>query len=363
MATNKDKVYRWGIIGCGRISNDFCNALTGYNRAKIVACAARKLESARKFAKKYDIDRAYSSYDEIVKDGNIDIMYIGTIHPSHYNNVISCLENGIHVLCEKPMGINYFETKQMIDCALRNKRFLLEGIWTRYFPAVKQVKKWIDDGVIGTPRHLQCDFGLSRSGPKQSPTSWMNELNGGAFMGLGCYVIDPVQRTFGNGRYPPKISAIGKIDDKYGVDTIVAVNILYPDTQQFAQINCTGIVKTQEELIINGTKGKIKINSPMHCPTSIELYESVGREQKLVETKEYPLDNVAKFKYPKGFIFPNSEAFIYEIKHVTEECLDNDLLESPLYKWDETLLNIKISDEIRRQIGLKFNQDKLQSKL
>ena len=120
--------------------------------------------------------------------------------------------------------------------------------------------------------------------------------------------------------------------------------------------------KTQEELIINGTKGRIKINSPMHCPTSIELYKTVGREQKLVETKEYPLDNVANFRYPKDFIFPNSEAFIYEIEHVTE-CLDKGLIESPLYKWHEALLNIKISDEIRKQIGLKFNQDKIKSKL
>ena len=366
MALTSDKIYNWGIIGCGRISNDFCNVLTGYNRAKMVACSARNIKNAQKFAEKFDIEKSYGSYSEIAKDDTIDIVYVGTIHPSHYLNVIECLRNGKHVLCEKPIGINYFETKSMIDTALRNKKFLLEGVWTRYFPAIIECKKWIDDGLIGTPMQLSCDFGVSRSGPIQSATSWSNKLNGGAFMSLGIYIIDPVTRIFGT-RYPSKISAIGIIDNKYNVDTMVSVNILYQDTNQYAQINTNSFVTTQEECIINGTKGKIKI-STQHCPTSLELYQTMDRKQVLIKKKEFPLTDIIKkypFKYKEknAFIFPNSEGFIYEIQHVTY-CLDNGLLESPKYKWQEMLLNSKICDEIRKQIGLKFVQDDIkQSKL
>ena len=154
MAAKDQKVYKWGIIGCGRISSDFCNVLSVYGRAEIVACAARKVVSARDFARKYDIDSYYDDYEQLAKDDRVDIVYIGTIHPVHVSNVTQCLENGKHVVCEKPMGVNYSETLSMIDCgaltvyftpfplsksalsfesefvitARRNRRFLLEGM-------------------------------------------------------------------------------------------------------------------------------------------------------------------------------------------------------------------------------------------
>ena len=242
--TQEGKSYRWGILGCGNISSDFCNCLTGFDRAEIVACAARKLSSAKKFAEKYEIDRYYDSYEQLAKDDNIDIIYVGTIHPSHFENVMLCLENNKNVLCEKPMGINFREAKAMIDCARRNRLFLFEGIWTRYFPAVKQCKQWIDEGRIGSPMYLSCDFGISRSKPMDSPVAWKNSLNGGGFMSLGCYVFDPLLRVFGP-RMPSKISAVGCIDDQYKVDTVVAVNVVYEDTSQYAQINCNQLVTTR----------------------------------------------------------------------------------------------------------------------
>lgn len=119
MASDSQKVYRWGIIGCGKISSDFCNVLSVYDRAKIVACAARKLVGARDFARKYEIDSYYDDYAQLAKDDRVDIVYVGTIHPAHVSNVLLCLEYGKHVLCEKPMGVNYSETKAMIDCGMR----------------------------------------------------------------------------------------------------------------------------------------------------------------------------------------------------------------------------------------------------
>ena len=159
---------------------------------------------------------------------------------------------------------------------------------------------------------------------------------------------------------PSKISAVGSIDDKYKVDNIVAVNVLYEDSKQYAQINVNTFAKTVEECNIIGTKGRIRILPPMHCPTKIELYKTVGRELKLCSTKEFPVKSPSEFKHK--FIFPNSQEFIHEIEEVTN-CLDKGLYESPGYKWYEMLLASKIMDKIRKQIGLKFKQDKFQSKL
>merc|ERR1719334_1330575 len=112
---------------------------------------------------------------------------------------------------------------------------------------------------------------------------------------MGCYVVDPLLRAFGP-KMPSVINAVGCIDDKHEVDTVVAVNVFYPETKQFAQINCNAQVKTMEECTISGSKGSIRIKSPHHCPIEVELWESSPRGQILIERKRFPLDKI-KVKY------------------------------------------------------------------
>eukprot|EP01083_Nonionella_stella_P011019 31326_1 len=362
--TTTDKVYRWGIIGCGRISYDFCNCLTASPRSEIAACAARNIKSAQSFANKFDIQTAYGSYESLVKDESIDIVYVGTIHKTHYETVLSCLQNGKHVVCEKPMGINYRETKAMIDCARREQVFLLEAVWTRFFPVTKQVKQWINNGKIGTVVSVASDFGVrfKDNTPSRDTYWWSQKLNGGQWLGLGSYLIDSITRVFGPRM--PEISALGVVDDKYGVDQLVMANMLYRDSMQYAVIREDIYSTSNEECFIVGTNGVIKIHQ-MHAPTKVELYQNTLGEKKLIETKEFGLMDSTKFKYDE-FICPNSAGLYYEIEEVIR-CLDQGLLESPNYKCEEMLINAKISDEIRRQIGLKFDQDTedsvIQSKL
>ena len=124
---------RWGICSAGKISHDFLVGLKALPETShsIQAVAARSLESAQAFATKHAIPRAYGSYEELAKDPKLDVIYIGTIHPSHLSCARMMLEAGKAVLCEKPLTMNAEDTKQLIALAREKNVFLMEGVWMR----------------------------------------------------------------------------------------------------------------------------------------------------------------------------------------------------------------------------------------
>lgn len=357
---NTNKVYNWGILGCGKISNDFANCLDKHPRAKIVACAARSKASAQNFAKTFEIGTYYGSYDELARDKNVDVVYVGTIHPAHYKLTLSCLNNGKHVVCEKPMGMNSKEVGEMIDCAVKNKRFLLEGMWTRFFPVVRRVRSLIfEENAIGDVVSFSGSFGVAMPSIEEAPRLWDIKLGGGGILDLGCYVVAPLSLVFGT-QYPKEIKAMGTIVN--GIDTMMSASLKYSDTQ-FANIGCNFYCNTPEVHDITGTKGRIRIESPSHAPTSFEITrfgnsdekrDDVGKRDVISKTRE-------EFALPKGFrtdfVFSNSEGFYYEVDAVTK-CLDKGLIQSPDFTHKEILITNQIMDELRKQIGVKYPQDK-----
>ena len=346
--TMKDKVYKWGIIGCGKISSDFANCLKHHSRSKIVACGARSLSKSQEFAKDFDIPlfNAYDSYDAVSKDPNVDIVYVGTIHPSHCQSVIFALNNNKHVLCEKPIGMNAHETQSMIDAAHKSNRFLMEAMWTRFFPAIRRVRQLIKADAIGQIVHFYNDFGVLMPSPSEVPRLWQNELGGGAMLDLGCYSVNPLTWIFG-ARMPSDIVAAGHLEN--GIDAISAASVIYSDTKQFAQINCNFYANSFEEFLIVGTKGRIRVQRPSHCPSKIVI-ETNGN----VQTLQFKNTEKVNGKWN----FPGSEGFIHEIEAVTE-CLDEGRTQCLEYTWDDMLVSMKILDEIRRQVGVRYKQDKM----
>ena len=193
----KKSVYNWGIVGCGKISWDFTNCLLKHPRCNVIACGARSLEASQKFANTFDIPIAYENYDNIAKNEEIDVVYIGTYHPSHFPNVIKCLESGKHVICEKPIGINAKQVKKMVDCAKNQKRFLMEAVWTRFFPATRKIRSIINDkNIFGKPHTFIADFGINYSNA-DTPTLWQNKMAGGGTLDLGIYTVAPLTMYFG----------------------------------------------------------------------------------------------------------------------------------------------------------------------
>ncbi|KAF4133219.1 NAD-binding Rossmann fold oxidoreductase family [Phytophthora infestans] len=159
MATNTP--LRWGILGCGRISHTFASNLKPLKTAIFHACAARSLDKAQEFANKHGISNAYDSYETLCSDPDVDIVYIGTLHPTHCDLALLALNHGKHVLVEKPMAMNAKEAETVITLAQQKRLFFMEGMWARFFPAVRFVRQVIEEGGIGDVHHMHSAFGVA----------------------------------------------------------------------------------------------------------------------------------------------------------------------------------------------------------
>lgn len=152
---------KWGIASAGKICHDFVNALSTLSDDdhQVVAVAARDQSRAKEFAQKFDIPNAYGSYLELAEDPNVEIAYIGTLNPQHFEVAQLMLEHGKHVLCEKPLCLNEKQVKKLIAYAERKKLFLMEGIWSRYFPSYQYIRKQIENGTLGEITSVTAEFG------------------------------------------------------------------------------------------------------------------------------------------------------------------------------------------------------------
>lgn len=153
---------KWGIASAGRISHDFVNAVATLNdfEHQVVAVAARDLDRAKEFAERFEIPKAYGSYEELAKDSNVEVVYIGTLNPQHFDVAQLMLENGKHVLVEKPLCMNEKQARKLISYAERKKLFLMEAIWSRSFPSYQYIQKQIKNGMLGEISSVDVEFGF-----------------------------------------------------------------------------------------------------------------------------------------------------------------------------------------------------------
>lgn len=154
-------VLKWGIASAGHIAHDFVNALGTLSKDEhqVVAVGARDLNRAKEFAQRFHIPKAYGSYLELAKDPNVEVVHIGTYDIHHMEVALLMLENGKHILVEKPMGMNEKEVQKIIAYAKQKKLFAMEGIWSRSFTCYEYIRKQIDSGKLGDIVSVQVTFG------------------------------------------------------------------------------------------------------------------------------------------------------------------------------------------------------------
>lgn len=328
---NKKNIIRWGILGTGSIAQQFAEALTFLPDAQLVAIGSRNITTATAFAEKYEIPNAYSSYEELSTAPNVDVVYIATPHTVHKNNILLCLEAGKAVLCEKPFTVNADEAKEVISLARKNKSFLMEAMWTRYFPLILKVREIIDNSEIGELKLLTADFGFQAPYDPQGRLFNL-ELGGGALLDVGIYTISLAFMIFGKPSFVNGIAHIGKTK----VDEQSAVILGY-ERGQLAILGCSLLVDSTNEANIIGTTGKIRIHSPFWQPSVMTL----TTEQKKEEVLNIPF---------------SGNGFNYEACEVMN-CLRMGKIESDVMPLDETLEIMKTIDQIRLQWGLKYPND------
>lgn len=303
---------------------------------QVVAVAARKLDDAQSFAQTHNIPTAYGSYEELSRDPNVDVVYIGVIHPYHLKTCLLFANAKKNILCEKPLAMNTKEVQEILAAAKRNNVFLMEAVWTRFFPASVEIRRLLAQGEVGDVKIVRAEFGVPLS---TVPRSVQKELGGGALLDIGIYCLQFISMVY-NGEKPESIHAAGFCFET-GVDQTVGVTLKYSNNRM-AVFNCSSVVQLQSDATISGTKGSMKIPAHMWCPTSLIVN---GKET------EYP---VPEPYLPINFFF--STGMRYEAEEV-RQCLLKGLKESAIMSHADSILLAEMEDEIRRQLGVVYPQD------
>jgi dihydrodiol dehydrogenase / D-xylose 1-dehydrogenase (NADP) len=329
---------RWGIISAGKISHDFVTALAVLDpkEHQVVAVAARSLSSAQEFAKEHKIPKAYGSYEELIKDPNVEVVYIGATNNTHLPVGKLALNNGKHVLCEKPLCINVRETKELLELARQKNLFLMEAIWSRFFPSYKKLREQIESGAVGEVRQVLVSFGVKIA---EVDRLKLKELGGGSILDIGVYCVQFSQWVFG-GETPLKIVGAGVMNSQ-GVDESTSVTLLYSGGRTATFVTNTKVEMPNEAFAV-GTKGTLKLNNVFNCSTTLETPSG---------TLEFPLPQAAK-----KFNFTNSCGLNYQC-HEVRRCIKSGLIESPIVSHKESLQIAEIMESVRKQIGVVYLQD------
>jgi predicted dehydrogenase len=322
------KNYRWGILGAGRIAEKFCTALCFVEGSEVYAVASRDLAKAKDYASKFNAAVFYGSYNELVKDENVDVIYIATPHAFHYEQAMLCLDNNKPVVCEKPMALSQKQASEMIAVATQKKIFLMEGMWTRFMPFLEKILSLIKEDVIGKLQYVHADFGFTAP-VDLNGRLYKKSLGGGSTLDIGVYCIFLTTLLLGESSNVKTIAKIGET----GVDGYANVIMQY-GTGATAHILTSIIFDTPLEAEIIGSKGRIKINSPWYKATEFSVH--LANDES------------------KSFSMPHSSnGFEYEIREVMR-CLDNGLLESDKMPHQLTLSISRTMDEVLKQAGVSY---------
>ncbi|GAB4553923.1 MAG: Gfo/Idh/MocA family oxidoreductase [Anaerolineae bacterium] len=325
----------WGILGTGKIAHQFATGLKTLPDAKLLAVGSRSRHTADEFGVTFDVPRTYSSYEALAADADVQIVYIGTPHPMHFENTMLCLEAGKAVLCEKPFALNARQAAQMIAKAREKNLFVMEAMWTRFIPAVAEAKRKIDSGDIGEVWMIAADFGFRKAFDPKSrlfdPT-----LGGGALLDVGIYPIAMASWFFGA---PVEIKSAARMAPT-GVDEVATMQIKYQGGQ-LAALSCAISLKTRMEATFAGTEGYLVIHAPFWKATQYSITLPEGAPS----TPNAPHQVFTVPYESNGYQFEAIEAM---------RCLREGLTESPTIPLDETLQMMQTLDAIRHEWGLKY---------
>ncbi len=323
------KKIRWGILGSGNIAATFATALNFMEDSSLDAVASRNDIRAKEFAERFNINKAYASYEELAKDPDIDVIYIAVPHTEHRNMAGLCIKNKKAVLCEKPFTINSKDSEELINMAKEHNVFLMEAMCTKFLPVNLKVKQWIKEDKIGKVLHIIAKFGF-RSDYDPGSRLYNPSLGGGALLDVGVYPIS--YTTFLLDRVPDKIISSAII----GASAVDEQNvfIFHYNDGVLADLSSSISCETGEDALIVGERGIIKVDRFWRAE-SARLYDN---SYKFIEEYKEP------FK---------ANGYEYEAAEVNR-CLREGLKISPLNPLTDTLNNMKLMDEIRKQWGLVY---------
>ncbi len=324
------KKYKIGIIGCGHIAEKMAATINGMQEAENYAVASRSLEKAQAFASKWNFSKAYGSYEELVADSEIDLVYIATPHSHHYEHARLCIMNGKPVLCEKSFTANARQAEELIRLAEEKNVFITEAIWTRYMPLSVKMKELLDEGVIGTPYTLSANLGYVIADKDRIAKP---ELAGGALLDIGVYTLNFAAMAFGNDI--KEIHSACQLTAT-GVDGQENITLFYNDGKM-ASLQSSVYAQTDRMGVISGDKGFMVIEN-INNPECIKIFDT-----------DYKLK--AEYKAPEQIT-----GFEYQVR-ASIEAIENGWKESPYMPHKETIRIMHQMDALRKEWGVKYPWD------
>ena len=273
------------ILGAGRIACTMARTVNQMEDVNLYAVASRSLERAESFAKEYNISKAYGNYEEMLKDENIDLVYIATPHSHHCEQIKLCADYGKAVLCEKAFTVTAQEAEDALAYAKEKDVFVAEAMWVRYMPMTKMLKEILASGRIGEVIGLTANLGYSIMGKERIVRP---ELGGGALLDLGVYTLNFATTVFGDD--VKKIdSTVVKHDT--GIDKNEFVNLTYENGEVAGLFNTAQTI-TDRKGVIYGTKGYIFVDNI----NNYEAFHIYNQQHELEETIERP-QQITGFEY------------------------------------------------------------------
>lgn len=334
---------RWGILGTGSIARRFARALAESQTGRLAAAGSRTEEAVGKFLKEFPGITAHASYEALLADENVDVIYICTPHPMHAQWAIKAAEAGKHILCEKPLTLNYAEAVRVIDAARAAGVFLMEAFMYRCHPQTARLVELIREGRIGEVRLIQATFSFL-AGWNLRSRLLSHSLGGGGILDVGCYCASLVRLVAGAASGQPfldpsEVRATGQIGGESRVDEVAIASLKFPNGV-LAQLTAGVRLSLDNFVRIWGEEGDILVPSPW----------SIGREpgaSRIVLHKDGRAEEIV--------INESRDVYSIEADTVAHYISAG---QNPAMSWADTLGNMRTLDRWRAEIGFAYDSEK-----
>ena len=313
---------KWGILATGTIAHKFAQTIRQMSGEALVAVGSRSLESARAFADEFAIPHAHDSYEALAHDPAVECVYVATPNTLHYENCLTCLNAGKHVLCEKPFTTDPAQAEELYHLAAEKGLIIMEGLWTRFLPLYAELKSRLLNGDIGTLARVTCQYGFIAKGARKD-RKFNSRLGGGALYDIGVYNLGFLQLAAGA---EPDEVVTGELHiNEYGTDEYSRLALHYPGGVTAESIQTIG-QELERHATLEGTKG------------SIFLPDFQCAEEMVVngQTVRIPFE---------------INGFEYEVRAFAE-CVQNSA--QPVYTPSDSIALMRLLHDIRTQWSMRF---------
>jgi predicted dehydrogenase len=337
--SSEDAAIGWGILATGGIAQTFARDLALVPGARLAAVGSRSEVKARAFAERYGAAAAHGSYEELVADPGVDVVYVATPHALHLDHARLAFEAGKHVLCEKPLTLRLSDAEEMVRLAREHDRFLMEAMWTACHPVVRALRRRLRAGELGTPRHLHAELGYR---VEAAPDDRMVDpgLGASALLDMGVYPLTFAHLMLGEAE---SLIATGTLSDR-GIDSDVALAGRYPGGA-LATMTASITSWSSRSADIATDRGRIHLDDFHHPARATFTAYKKGPQDDTVE-RAAPVEIV-------GDEPVLGRGYAHEIVEVGR-CLRAGLRESPLVPHAQTLAIMRQMDDVLAQLGVRF---------